>query len=591
MNNKKSEALEAEIIDSEELIDIKIKKSKKEEKEENIATDDFDIISDINFLNTLDNVEYSTADIPVIETQEINIKQTGNYIKSVEKIINFPLEMIVFPFFTTQKQNKQVNFKYKFHDLGVIMRSTLVMNDVNDKIYQPSIFEEKIFTYLISMYEEKQNDEKNKYIEFEISDFIVNFLGNKMNRVYYSKVEQALKNLKKTIYSFEVTNYTKLGKYQFDDEDFSLINYQKLKIGKKIFYRVKINDNILNKLQKKRYIKYKTKNFIEIMNKDPIAAKIYKYISQIRYDNHKGIVNIRVLASLIPLKMEQITERVNKNGKPHQYVLSRMKQVLGRILKAFENLKDLGYISEYYEEYVKDQEIYYINYVFNKKRDGDCHISEHVQKIEYAKIKQEENQQMLYSEYSDQVYYAIMQARKNKIVNKKWNKRVDTKIDKIINEDGEIIAIRLLNIIETIKTEIETTLVQYINGILKNIKTKKEDNKNMTLQYGVKGLINKNKIKKQRIKKSREQGTPIQINKKIENEEVIIKNIQAEELLKNFDEETRQKIENKAIELFKQINNLEDTSYIYELKKTSTDFYYKFLGNSILDVINNYYKK
>lgn len=33
---------------------------------------------------------------------------------------------------------------------------------------------------------------------------------------------------------------------------------------------------------------------------------------------------------------------------------SRMKQVLGRILKAFENLKDLGYISEYYEEYVKD---------------------------------------------------------------------------------------------------------------------------------------------------------------------------------------------------------------------------------------------
>lgn len=412
-----------------------------------------------------------------------------------------------------------------------------------------------------------------------------------MNRVYYSKVEQALKNLKKTIYSFEVTNYTKLGKYQFDDEDFSLINYQKLKIGKKIFYRVKINDNILNKLQKKRYIKYKTKNFIEIMNKDPIAAKIYKYISQIRYDNHKGIVNIRVLASLIPLKMEQITERVNRNGKPHQYVLSRMKQVLGRILKAFENLKDLGYISEYYEEYVKDQEIYYINYVFNKKRDGDCHISEHVQKIEYAKIKQEEDQQMLYSEYSDQVYYAIMQARKNKIVNKKWNKRFDTKIDKIINEDGEMIAIRLLNIIETTNTEIETTLVQYINGILKNIKTNKEDNKNMTLQFGVKGLINKNKIKKQRIKKSREQGTPIQINKKIENEEVVIKNIQAEELLKNFDEETRQEIENKAIELFKQINNLEDTSYIYELKKTSTDFYYKFLGNSILDVINNYYKK
>jgi len=29
---------------------------------------------------------------------------------------------------------------------------------------------------------------------------LVNFLGNKMNRAYYAKVEQALKNLKSTIY-------------------------------------------------------------------------------------------------------------------------------------------------------------------------------------------------------------------------------------------------------------------------------------------------------------------------------------------------------------------------------------------------------
>lgn len=71
------------------------------------------------------------------------------------------------------------------------------------------------------------------------------------------------------------------------------------------------------------------------MNKDPIAAKIYKYISQIRYDNHKGIVNIRVLASLIPLKMEQITERVNKNGKPHQYVLEQNEASFRKNIKGF----------------------------------------------------------------------------------------------------------------------------------------------------------------------------------------------------------------------------------------------------------------
>lgn len=42
------------------------------------------------------------------------------------------------------------------------------------------------------MYQEKINkkiDDSEVVIEFEILDFIVNFLGNKMNRVYYVKVE------------------------------------------------------------------------------------------------------------------------------------------------------------------------------------------------------------------------------------------------------------------------------------------------------------------------------------------------------------------------------------------------------------------
>ena len=70
------------------------------------------------------------------------------------------------------------------------MYCTLVAKDNNDKVYQPSIFEEKIYNYLISMYEAKREadvDEEDEYIEFEISDFIVNFLGNKMNRAYLHK--------------------------------------------------------------------------------------------------------------------------------------------------------------------------------------------------------------------------------------------------------------------------------------------------------------------------------------------------------------------------------------------------------------------
>ena len=38
---------------------------------------------------------------------------------------------------------------------------------------------------------EREIDDSDEYIEFEISDFIVSFLGNKMNRTYYTKVEQS----------------------------------------------------------------------------------------------------------------------------------------------------------------------------------------------------------------------------------------------------------------------------------------------------------------------------------------------------------------------------------------------------------------
>ena len=162
--------------------------------------------------------------------------------------------MIYFPFFTPQKQNKRINFKYTFEDLGVTMYSTLIPKDKKDKVFQPSIFEEKIYTFLISMYQEKTNkkiDDSEVAIEFEISDFIVNFLGNKMNRAYYSKVEQALKNLKNTIYQFEISNHTKFGKNKFEDSSFQLLNYQKLKVGKKTFYRVVLNKNIVNKIKSK----------------------------------------------------------------------------------------------------------------------------------------------------------------------------------------------------------------------------------------------------------------------------------------------------------------------------------------------------
>ena len=508
MNNKKDQIEIYEIIDSTTLIE----KNKEENLEKEI------IVSNPLLIEEIKKVEIKLEELPDIEVREVVIKETGNFLNLKDNIINIPVEMLIFPFFTPQKQKKRVNIQYTFEDMGVNMMCTLIAKNSADKVFQPSIFEEKIYTYLISLYESKMDvEEGDEYIDFEISDFIVNFLGNKMNRTYYTKVEQALKNLKSTEYQFVVSNHTKLGKYKFEDEEFKLLTYQKLKVGKKIYYRVTLNKNIRKKIKEKRYVKYNSKTLVEIMNLDPIAARIYKYISKIRYEQTIDTINIRTLAAIIPLKTDQITERVGKNGKTKQYILCRLKQVLSRIQKAFDVILELGYIEVYSIEEIKEQNTYNITYKFNKEKDGTCHISTYIDsktnkektqiaaknKVKLlAKNKIEVNEVLEKKEivkkeslasktigynYPVEVLEKIKKVKRNLYVNKSWDKRSENKIYKIFIQEGEEFIIKILNeIYKNLTSPIKTTLVQYINGVVKNILTDSEvpKKRNLTLFNG-----------------------------------------------------------------------------------------------------------
>lgn len=536
----------------------------EENKEKNSILESFNIISSGSLSEDIQKMDMKLSSLPDIEVKEVVIQGTGNFLNLQGSIINIPIEMIVFPFFTPQKQNKRINFQYSFEDLGVTMYCTLVAKDSNDKVYQPSIFEEKIYNYLISMYEAKKEadvDEEDEYIEFEISDFIVNFLGNKMNRAYYTKVEQALKNLKSTEYQFIVSNHTKFGKYKFEDEEFKLLTYQKLKKGKKVYYRVILNKNIRNKIKDKRYIKYNSKALMDILTKDPIAGRIYKYISKIRYETVEGRINLRTLAAIIPLKMEQETERPNKNGEMKTYILSRAKQVLKRVLKAYEVLQEMGYIKTFSYDEDKKENTYYINYSFNPEKDGECHVSSYLENkskylenrekavpkrkaaqhkkvfeddiidiaddIDYenmsdAEIVEEKNfsessnvnvvvQKSLsrtkivetYEDLPESVVALIHKAKRNIYISRSWDKRTDTKIRKIFSEDGEELACEVLRIIyKNLNKNIKTTLVQYINGVLKNLYKLDTPKQNLTL-FGGNEVKEKTIISKKKIKQAR----------------------------------------------------------------------------------------
>jgi len=611
----------------------KEKKINELEDVEKIETENFDISEtgslsdDLISFEKLNDIKIQSEELPDIEVQEIYIRETGNYLNLQENFINVPIEMISFPFFTPQKQNKRVNFKYTFEDLGVTMYSTLVPKSKKDKVFQPSILEEKIYTFLITMYQEelskkKDNNDDEVAIEFEISDFIVKFLGNKMNRTYYSKVEQALKNLKNTIYQFEISNHTKFGRNKFEDSSFQLLNYQKLKNGKKIYYRVLLNKNIVNKIKSKRYIKYNTKNLLEIMIKDPIASRIYKYISMIRFEKNSDKINVRTLAAIIPLKIEQRVERKVKSGTK-EYYLNRMKPVLLRILKAFEILLNLNYLTSFEEKYVKEEGTYYISYVFNKERDGDCHMSEFVKKKKEKKIVKEiiDGVEEIIDvnadiEYQDNVEYLIKKAKENPKILEKWNKWVENKINKISGGYGDEILKRILTILIHLDKNIEKSLPSYIDGILKNLRIAQKTPKirNMTVMENVnkgKGLKNKAQINQARKKdmekiknieeirnesnllEKREKKLLIENKNSNENQEKnhIVENniLPVEEILNTFDEETRNIIEEKAIELLK--TETENIEVVLNAKKNSKNIYYRMISSYIMRVIKEVIKK
>lgn len=591
---------------------------KEENLEEDIdILDSYQISQSGSLVEDIKNIEIKLSSVPDIEVREVVIKETGNFLNLKENVINIPVEMIVFPFFTPQKQNKRVNFQYSFEDLGVTMYCTLVAKDNSDKVFQPSTFEEKIYTYLISMYEVKREiDDSDEYIEFEISDFIVSFLGNKMNRTYYTKVEQALKNLKNTEYQFIVSNHTKLGKYKFEDEEFKLLTYQKLKKGKKIYYRVTLNKNIRQKIKDKRYIKYNSRSLLEILTKDPIAGRIYKYISKIRYESMDGRINVRTLAAIIPLKTEQITERKNKNGEVKQYILCRLKQVLKRIEKAFDVLVEMGYILKYDSEYIKEEDNYYINYVFNKDKDGECHVSSFIEnksskkvlaipvernlEVEEAEVVEvvKEAQKVTKStkkstskakdnsvELSESVIEKVQKAKRNIYVQRAWDKRTDTKIKKIFREDGEALAIEVLNILyKNLNGNIKTTLVQYINGVLKNISLDENANnkQNLTLFNNIvkeKGLKSKKKINQARrgVKKP-----VINSIKDIISGTDISKDLMAE--FNEYDEFEKLKIEEQALKLCSQEEGI-DVNFLLTMKAKSKNIYLNTIKRYIERVI------
>jgi len=470
-------------------------------------------------------------DIDEIETKIIT------YGQSDEKWEISSLDHISLPFFT-RKKNKKVNLVYQFADFGIKMHCNITSQEKDAQ--QPSEFEESIFEYVVQRSFEAYKDEltsiegneeyaestkeklkkniiNNIEITFSIED-LLKHLGLLKSQSLYTKVEKALNNMKFTEYYFETENSKKAqqSNYIFETDTFKLINYQKLKNGRKTFYKIIPSSTLLQRaLQNKNYLYFTESSRRDISKHSRAALRIFRYIGKKRFSKVQDTSSLEALAMVVPYEVETKVTKKTKAGEK-EYYTCRRKEIKARIEEHMNLLVDLGYLKKYKTIYHGEKN-YEFWYEFGEKMGI---ITTHTLKLENKKQvksadeKKPGSKNSFIEESINRLQNEIDKSKRNIFISKAWNKRADNKIKKIAVEDGEEYAVHILKTAyKNLKQDVRTTLVQYINGIIKNIPKneyyEKRIEKNLGTSEALEPLEPQSKTYKNEKNFSDEQGDPM----------------------------------------------------------------------------------
>lgn len=168
------------------------------------------------------------------------------------------------------------------------------------------------------------------------------------------------------------------------------------------------------------------------------------------------------------------------------------------------------------------------------------------------------------------VQNAIEKAKRNIYVSKAWSKypkHTLNKINKILSEKGEVYTINILEeLYKGLKSEIQTTLVQYINGIIKNI-----------VMYSKDESEKPKKVFKKNIEKVPEDNSKQMFFNISEEDEI--------EIFKKLDDFDKLKIEERAIDLCVKRDEV-DELFLLNMKSKSESLYFGAIKNYIKIAIN-----
>lgn len=183
---------------------------------------------------------------------------------------------------------------------------------------------------------------------------------------------------------------------------------------------------------------------------------------------------------------------------------------------------------------------------------------------------------------NEKIKKQIEKTKRNIYVNKAWKKTTDNKLNKILNENGEEVVLEVLKAMYNgLKNEIKTTLVQYINGILKNLK----DNKTENLQ------IFKTEESKTTFKNNLEKEKATFENSKKESTNIkeAINSFEKSDILMAFEklsEKEKATFENSALEMCSKETDI-DKSFLLTMKRKSLTIYWNTLKPYLEKILIN----
>lgn len=180
---------------------------------------------------------------------------------------------------------------------------------------------------------------------------------------------------------------------------------------------------------------------------------------------------------------------------------------------------------------------------------------------------------------SDNVLKYVDKSKRNIYIQKAWKKTVDNKLNKILNTYGEDLTIDILKAMYELKSPIETTLVQYINGILKNFKEEKKKDKSLPSKEKVTKTI-----KAKEIKKETKKTTLTNSNLNLFNLDDKIVSLEPKDELKvefeNLEANKKIEVEKEAVKLCAEDEKI-SPEFLFTMKRNSPSIYFNTIRKYI----------